>query len=235
MIVGLLATLYGMVLVFFVGFMASLIVFLGKWSVSMTPGIGSNNPTNDREPSYLFIYAPTSFGWRDLLIHNSRFARETKEPDGTTTVQFTPEYVQEIGVFNKIGAVLVTILIWLFFLLVVGFGYSYFWTAATIVYFLMRRHVDDTDMDEVHLEEDEALDPFARPPGAAPAGPAARSDKVSLSVVEPPRTDGPPPTAPIAPPAPPVSTAIQPSEPPPPAAPPADSAPPPNEPPPASP
>src|SRR4029077_2364855 len=36
---GVVAILYGMALVFFVGFMASLIVFLGKWSVSMTPGI----------------------------------------------------------------------------------------------------------------------------------------------------------------------------------------------------
>jgi hypothetical protein len=232
---GALATLYGMALVFFVGFMASLIVFLGKWSVSMTPGIGSNNPKNDREPSYLFIYAPTSFGWRDLLISNSSYAEVKTTPGGATSVELSQPYLESISIPNKIGAALVAIWIWLFFLLVVGFGYSYFWTAATIVYFLMRRHVDDTDMDEVHLEEDEALDPFARPPGAAPGPPPAKSDKVSLSVVEPPRTDGPPPTAPIAPPAPPVSTAIQPSEPPPPAAPPADSAPPPNEPPPASP
>ena len=41
------------------------------------------------------------------------------------------------------------------FLLVVGFGYSYFWSASTIVYILMRRYVDDTEMDEVYLEDDE--------------------------------------------------------------------------------
>src|SRR5580704_2740132 len=53
---GLVATLYGAALVFFVGFMASLIVFLGKWGIGMTPGIGSRDPKFDREPSYLFMY-----------------------------------------------------------------------------------------------------------------------------------------------------------------------------------
>jgi hypothetical protein len=228
---SVLALLYGMALVFFVGLMASLVIFLGKWAVGTTPGIGGADFKTDREPSYLFIWAPTSFGWRDLMIHNSRFAVPKREltPSGLTVVhyEFTKDYTDSMRWYNYAGAALVSVWIYLFFLLVVGFGYSYFWTAATIIYFLMRRQVDDTDMDEVHLEEEESLDPFARPasPAAAAAAPA-KSDKVSLSVVEPPalRTaispGAPPPTAPFvapSPAAPPIAPLA--STPPPPAPP----------------
>jgi hypothetical protein len=212
---GFVATVYGMAVVFFVGFMASLLVFLGKWGVGMTPGIRSAKAESDREPSYLFMGAPTSFGWRDLLIHNSQFtvAKRDVSPNGVPIVhyEFKREYQDSMHWYNYTGTVLVSIWVGAFFLLVVGFGYSYFWSAATIIYFLMRRQVDDTDLDEVHLEEDEALDPFARPPAtaAAPAPGQPRSDKVSLAMVEPPalRTGittatPPPPTAPFAPPPP---------------------------------
>jgi hypothetical protein len=224
-----LAVVYGMVLVFFVVFMASLIVFLGKWSVSKTPGIGNTDPAWDREPSYFFRYAPTSFGWRDLLIENSRFTVRKPAPLGAPAVEFTEPYEKNVSWNNKVGAAMVSVWIYAFFLLVVGFGYSYFWTASTIVYFLMRQHVDDTDLDEVHLEEDEALDPFAHPPGAPAAGAPPKSDKVSLSIVEPPPAGAPPPpVAPIAPPAvPPAAEAPAPSPPPQAVQPPQDPAPPP--------
>lgn len=41
-------------------------------------------------------------------------------------------------------------------LLAVGFLYGYFFTAATAIYFLLRRDVDATEMDEVFLEADES-------------------------------------------------------------------------------
>jgi hypothetical protein len=53
--------------------------------------------------------------------------------------------------------------VWLQFaaLLKAGFVYSYFWTAATIIYFLLRKSDDATDFSEVYLpdqpEEDELL------------------------------------------------------------------------------
>ncbi|HWB13665.1 MAG TPA: hypothetical protein VG826_30850 [Pirellulales bacterium] len=37
-------------------------------------------------------------------------------------------------------------------LLAIGFAYSYFWTASTGIYFLLRRDDDGTDLDDVHLE-----------------------------------------------------------------------------------
>ena len=100
-------------------------------------------------------------------------------------------------------------------LLVVGFGYSYFWTASTIIYLLMRRKVDDTEMDEIHLEE-EPEQPWTPPaPAAPPAGEPAKGNATPAQMVEPPAmrhpvdlppaasptVPVPPPEAPVAPPA----------------------------------
>src|SRR5881392_1726401 len=61
----------------------------------------------------------------------------------------------------------------LVFLMVLGFGYSFFWTASSMIYLIMRRRVDDIDIDEVYLEETEPTDPFAGlPPTPAPAAAA---------------------------------------------------------------
>ncbi|HEY5315710.1 MAG TPA: hypothetical protein VIK18_24480, partial [Pirellulales bacterium] len=38
-------------------------------------------------------------------------------------------------------------------LLAIAFAYSYFWTASTAIYLLLRHQVDGTEMDEVYLEE----------------------------------------------------------------------------------
>ncbi len=191
-----MAILYGAVVVFFIGFMASMMVFLGKWAVSSAPGLASADAKSDREPSYLFYYAPTSFGWRDLLISsNARFVEEKTviSYDGRQVRQreFTEEYKQAMQPWEKTGAFLVSIWIYPFFLLVVGFGYSYFWSASTIIYFLMRRHVDDTEMDEVHMEEDDLDDPFLKAPPPAPAAapppaPEIKPGTVSLNLVEAP-------------------------------------------------
>jgi hypothetical protein len=159
----LVALAYGAVVVFFIGFMGSLTVYLGKWGVSRTPFIEAA----DREPGYLFMYAPKSFGWRDLLLAGSP-AVET----------------QELHAWNKIGAGMVAFWLDLAFLMVVGFGYSYFWTASTIIYLLMRRKVDDTEMNEVYLEQDEGETPYSMPITAPATGTAGGA--TSLAMVEPP-------------------------------------------------
>ncbi len=48
-------------------------------------------------------------------------------------------------------------------ILAVGYLYSYFWTASTAIYFVLRRDVDATEMDEVFLEEDAAESSFGLP------------------------------------------------------------------------
>ncbi len=157
---GLVALAYGAVVVFFVGFMGSLIVFLGKWGIELAP-----HPS-DRAPTYLFVYSPTSFGWRDLLLEGSPASEVQKVSvaynDGTQRLasEPTPRYRDSISWNNFIGAVLVNIWLYLLFLMIVGFGYSYFWSASTIIYLLMRRKVDDTDLDEIHLEEEDLEEPY---------------------------------------------------------------------------
>jgi hypothetical protein len=169
---ALVALAYGAVVVFFVGFMGSLMVYLGKWGVSQTPF----TETTGRDPQYLFIYAPTSFGWRDLLLQDS--------PAVTSAGTLRQDYVESMRWYNYAGAALVALWLYVVFMMVVGFAYSYFWSASTIIYLLMRRKVDDTELDEVYLEDDEVEDAY---PGTSPVPAAAPAAAASpLTMVEPP-------------------------------------------------
>jgi hypothetical protein len=55
-------------------------------------------------------------------------------------------------------------------LLATGFIYSYFWSAMTAIYLLLRYHIDATEMDEVHLAEDDihGLPPLANDSAGVP-------------------------------------------------------------------
>ncbi len=198
------ALIYGAALVFFVGFMGSLTVSIGQWGFSGVPGLASDDATKDRTPAYFFAHAPTSFGWRDLFLHDSIWAQPVEAPPvgvGMAKVHFElkKDYVDAISWNNSIGGWLVTFWLGVVFLLVVGFGYSYFWTASTIIYFLMRKKVDDTECDEIYLDEDESPPP-PPPPMKEPA-PAAKPGTMSLNVVEPPPTAPPASPPPASPPA----------------------------------
>ena len=96
---------------------------------------------------------------RTVLSYDGRLVRR---------LDFKEDDERESRPWEKTGAVLMIIWIWPLFLLVVGFGYSFFWSASTIIYFLMRKHVDDTEMDEVHVEDDEIDDPFLKQPPTPP-------------------------------------------------------------------
>jgi hypothetical protein len=62
------------------------------------------------------------------------------------------------------GAVLIRFWVEGLKLLAVGFLFSYFWVAFTAVYFLMRRQVDATEIDEVYLEEEQEEEAGGLPP-----------------------------------------------------------------------
>ncbi len=195
----IVAIAYGAVLVFFVGFMGSLTVYLAKWSVSQTPLVSKAN----REPTYLFVYSPTSFGWRTLLLEGATVEGRKIVENGEIQQAVYDDYFGDpdqsrdrLHVWNKIGAFLVAIWLGLVFLLLLGFGYSYFWSASTIIYLLMRRHVDAAEMDEVYLEEDDNEGPYGGhfTPPVAPAASESKSAS-SLTMVEPPTLRTPPPAA----------------------------------------
>jgi hypothetical protein len=177
------AVAYGAVVIFFVGFMGSLTVYLSKWAVSNTTWIAS------REPSYLFVYAPESFGWRTLLLEGAKVEFDENKVTlplvvgGTIDRVAYDRYVTDLNWWNKAGAGLVAVWLGLLFLLILGFGYSFFFSTTTIIYLLMRRSLDASDMDEVYLEEGD-------PPGFAgsitPAAPEPTKSSQSLQMVEAP-------------------------------------------------
>ncbi|MEJ5275816.1 MAG: hypothetical protein WHU94_07910 [Thermogemmata sp.] len=191
-----LALLYGAAVTFFVLFFVSLAVYLGKWAVSQTAaGIYSS-----RQPDYLFIYAPQSFGWRELLTLGSPYAirLQERQVEGSQRVVF--EYVPanptsyneamaSFYFYNTWGAGLIGLWLHLIFLCMVGFSYSFFWSASTIIYFLLRKINDEAELDEVYEEELE--EPIGMAPPSSPSPPTS-GGTISLPMTTP----GPAPASP---------------------------------------
>jgi hypothetical protein len=97
--------------------------------------------------------------------------------------------------WNYFSAAMVSLWVTLIFLLVIGFAYSYYFTAFTQIYFLMRRKVDDVDLDEVYLEEDEPDEPHLPPaPPPTPSGPPGGTTLPMVDAPKPATGDGPPST-----------------------------------------
>ena len=71
------------------------------------------------------------------------------------------------------------------FLLMIGFAYSYYFSAFTMVYLLMRQKVDDTELDEVYLEEDEPEEPLLPPTPAPAAGSSQPLQMVEAPTLRP--------------------------------------------------
>src|SRR5262245_49991346 len=182
---GVVTLAYGAIIVLFVSFVGSFGVYMSKWGVSQTPWVKTAN----RDPSYLFVYAPESYHWRDLLLRgvilddgSPIVDPQTGKIDEIAYKKFLGNYTDKEGkryegrdtlsFMNKVGATLVGIWVNIFFLIVIGFGYSYFWSAGTIIYLLLRKRVDDFELDEVYLEEEDEgyQGPLA---GGAPPKPAA--------------------------------------------------------------
>lgn len=199
------AIVYGAAVTFFVLFFVSLMVYVGKWAV----GLPASAMYTDRKPEFLFIYAPESFGWKELLLKESPY--EVKHvPEVSARGRKVDVYVPADPVknaearstywsYNTLGARMVGLWLGLLFLMMLGFSYSFFWSAATVIYFQLRKKIDEADTDEVFLEEDEPEVPPAPPKLATPPAPATPS--TSLPVIQTPPPPVPP--IPLAPPPPP--------------------------------
>ena len=152
---AIVAILYGAALTLFVVVVGSASVYLSKWGVKQFPAWWS-----DRSPEYLFIYAPESLGWRQLLTEGSPAAIDNM--GRPINDQAYIHYLDDYGWYNHAGAGMVSFWVTIVFMFVIGFSYSYFWTASTQVYLLMRKRVDETEMDEVYVEEEPAERPRCR-------------------------------------------------------------------------
>ena len=69
----------------------------------------------------------------------------------------------ELSTLGYWGALLIRFWAGCVKLLAVGYLFSYFWTAAAAIYFLLRRDVDATEMDEVYLDADASEQTFGLP------------------------------------------------------------------------
>lgn len=74
---------------------------------------------------------------------------------------------------GEVGAIFVNLWEGCVRLAALGFVYSYFWTASTAIYFLLRRDDDGTETDEIHVEE----------PGQAFGLPPLETDAAGVPVV----------------------------------------------------
>jgi hypothetical protein len=61
------------------------------------------------------------------------------------------------GSLNGFGAYMIKMWVSLMLLFASGYVYSYFWSAMTVIYFLLRRDADGAEMDEVHLDNQEQV------------------------------------------------------------------------------
>ncbi|MBA4189346.1 MAG: hypothetical protein C0467_15220 [Planctomycetaceae bacterium] len=186
----LVAIFYGAAVTLFILFFCSLTVYVGKWAVGLT----ASTVWTDRKPEYLFIYAPESFGWKELLTKDSPYAVRGSwdKIEGASDRQvytYRPAdpvaYAQarsEFYSYNSWGAGIVCFWLTLMFLMMLGFSYSFFWTAATVIYFLMRKKVDEAELDEVFLDDEEPEVPPA-PPKIAEGTGAQPSPMTSLPVI----------------------------------------------------
>jgi len=73
-----------------------------------------------------------------------------------------------LGPVSSFGGLVIRFWVQCVKLIAVGFLYSYFWTASTAIYFLLRYDVDQKEMDEV-LPEEEEQQPAELPPLASDA------------------------------------------------------------------
>ena len=188
---ALVAACYGAILIFFIGFMGSFTVYMSKWAVSQTPF----SEATHRDPTYLMVYAPESFGWRTLLLQGAKVDGDPLVQGGEINPELLKKYKSDNPEvhkewqwhwWNTCGAFLMAIWLGLVFLLVIGFGYSFFWSEVTIIYMLMRKSADGAELDEVYLDEDETDGVFGSSLPTSPSTAVKTPASAPLQMVEPP-------------------------------------------------
>ncbi len=197
------ALLYGAAISFVVIFVGCLTVVMGKWAVGSAAGVTT---VESRRPDFLFIYAPESLGWKELMLKGSPLA--VKQDPVTNKIsdvseRSAKEYRDSMYWWNYAGAGMASFWMVFVFLLMIGFSYSYFWTAYTMVYLQLRKKLDDVEVDDVYVDDLTAPVAAPTPPTTpAPAAPTSTppAGGVSLTVVPPPTPPVPPtpPTPPAA-------------------------------------
>jgi hypothetical protein len=106
---------------------------------------------------YLSLWA-ASWGSGGERIAEIRAAAPDRLPPIAWTVPSETDEIEDAdstGSARRAGAALIAGWSALVYLLALGFAYSYFWTAFTAIYFLLRRDADATPLDEIQFDEPE--------------------------------------------------------------------------------
>jgi hypothetical protein len=95
---------------------------------------------------------------------------------------------------QKVAAFLIALWVFLVIAFLGAYLVSYYFSSSTVIYYLMRREVDATELDDVYVEQSD--DDFAEPAPATSAMPGAPAATVvettTVTVTEPPVTPPPP-------------------------------------------
>jgi hypothetical protein len=151
------------------------------WSTIGTEGTDSFDAlsrsfayTYQRPVHYLFFALVAAvfgwFGW--LLVKNfaagvvwltywsAGWSGTAERVDAIMNLPDAPGSIEGIG---YAGAIIIRFWAGCVKLLAVGFIYGYFWTATSAIYYLLRRSVDATEMDEVYLDADQSEQTYGLP------------------------------------------------------------------------
>ena len=91
-------------------------------------------------------------------------------PRSVMYLSYGPNYAV-LNPVQSTGAFCISIWVWLTIALLGAYAISLYFSSSTIIYFLLRKDVDATEMDDVYLEpSDEELSESASEPAATPAG-----------------------------------------------------------------
>ena len=196
------ALLYGAAITFVVIFVGCLTVVMGKWAIGSAAGVTT---VESRRPDYLFVFAPESLGWKELLLKGSPLAVK-QDMEGTKLVDVSEtsakEYRDSMTWGNYAAAGMASFWMVFVFLLMIGFGYSYFWTAYTMVYLQMRKKLDDVEVDDVYVDDLTAPVTQAATAAPVPAPPASTPPAGGVSL---PMVTADTPVVPATPPVPPLA------------------------------
>ncbi|MFQ5430072.1 MAG: hypothetical protein ACE5E1_07150, partial [Phycisphaerae bacterium] len=154
---ALLATCYGAICIFFV----KLFVMVMLWAVGLFMGASMN---------WGSAYAVDADG--KAVKVESKLDAMWQPPDFTATRPFIGTFsnaqLRHVSAFGRF-----CLKAWIYTLwgMVAAVVVSFFYTASTVIYFLLRREADLTDWEEVYLETagGEAAAPTPESPDAAPA------------------------------------------------------------------
>lgn len=141
----LIAGLYGAICYLFVRLFAHLVLNL----VHVSAGLGMNVDGSGRLPET--VGKLDAIWTRTAVLESDRFFGAFHQYPLSGTEAFAGFFIT-VWTFIVVG-------------LVVSFAISFFFSASTMIYYLLRREVDATDIEDVYLEEfEEEIAPITTPP-----------------------------------------------------------------------